>query len=66
MPLIHEQTILKMNEIYVQFHCLSSYWNESVYKRLCIETTSFPPDPIEVAAFTGLKILRPCDAIVFA
>ena len=45
MLLVHEQTILKMNEIYV-------------YKRLCIETTSFPLDLMEVAAFTGLKTLK--------
>ena len=30
-----------------------------------METTSFPLDLMEVAAFTGLKTLRPCDTIVF-
>ena len=29
-----------------------------MYKRLCIATNSFHFDPMEVAAFTGLKTLR--------
>ena len=38
--LVHAQTILEVNDVFVQFHFLSSYRKHSS-KRLCIATTSF-------------------------
>ena len=39
----HAQTILEANEIFVQFHCLSSYRIDLYRNNFCIETTSFQP-----------------------
>ena len=40
----HAQTVLEVNEIFVQFHCLTEFVTKRLLsKRLCTETTGFPP-----------------------